>query len=135
MGFIDDNEQKRIFSDNLTRYIIMTGKEQKDIAIELDVNPPTFNQWVNGKAIPSVSTLKRLAAYFHITLSELVDAPGHKRNQDIVLSDKEEKIITAYREADIGIKSAVEKLLDVSDPIVTDVHFFKLDKDNTLKEI
>ena len=117
MGFINDSEQKRIFSDNLTRYIILTGKDQKDIAIELDVNPPTFNQWVNGKAIPSVSTLKRIAAYFGITLSQLVDSPERSIYEQTKLSDKEHAIISAYRKANKGLKYAVDKLLEVDEEL------------------
>lgn len=117
MGFISDSEQKRIFSDNLKRYIIMTGKDQKDVAIELDVNPPTFNQWVNGKAIPSVSTLKSLAAYFQITLSQLVDSPERTIYEQSKLSDKEHAIISAYRKADKGIKTAIDKLLEVDEEL------------------
>ena len=54
MSYLDDQRQKEIFSENLTYYIEQSGKDQKRIAIELDINPPTFNQWVTGKAIPSV---------------------------------------------------------------------------------
>lgn len=112
MGFIDDNEQKRIISENLVSYIILSGKEQKDIAIELDVNPPTFNQWVNGKAVPSVTMLKRLAAYFGVPLTGIVDKNGLKSN-DLELTASEIDIIKAYRKAGKGIKDAINKLLDI----------------------
>ena len=68
-----DLEQKKILSDNLKSYISRSGKEQKDIAFDLGVNPPTLNQWVTGKSIPSVSMLKKLADYFNCKLTDLVD--------------------------------------------------------------
>lgn len=114
MGFLSDNEQKKVISQNLTRYILLTGKDQKDIAIELDVNPPTFNQWVNGKAIPSVTMLKRVAAYFSVPLTGIVD-PYTGADEDIELTDKETALVKAYRNAPIGIKSAVNKLLDIKE--------------------
>lgn len=114
MGFISDNEQKNIIRDNLSYYINLTGKDQKDIAIELDVNPPTFNQWVNGKAIPSVTTLKRLAAYFGIGLTNLVNRQDITE-ESIDITEREKNIIKAYRGADKGIKEAVNKLLDIKE--------------------
>ena len=113
MGFISDNEQKNIISQNLVRYIILTGKDQKDIAIELDVNPPTFNQWVNGKAIPSVTMLKRLAAYFSVPLTGIVNP--YNASDDIELTEKEKVLVRSYRYAPGGIKAAVDKLLDIKE--------------------
>lgn len=79
-NYCSDNEQRAIISKNLNYLIVLSGKEQKQIATELDVNPPTFNQWVKGKAIPSLSMLKRIAEYFNITLSDLVDQVPQESN-------------------------------------------------------
>lgn len=112
MSYLDDQKQKEILSDNLTYYIELSGKDQKKIAIELDINPPTFNQWVTGKAIPSVSTLKRLAAYFNLTLSELVNVRSETISEP-KLTDHEKKLVTAYKKADIGIRNSVDILLKI----------------------
>lgn len=110
MGFSDDQEQKQILSNNLTYLITTTGKDQKEIAIEMDINPPTFNQWVNGKAIPSVSMLKRIAAYFNITLSQLIDAQEQRERTQ---SEHDKALICAYGKANQSIQEAVDKLLDI----------------------
>lgn len=68
-----DLEQKKIFAENLKYYVERSGKDQKDIAYDLQVNPPTFSQWATGKAIPSVSMLKKIADYFNAKLTDLVD--------------------------------------------------------------
>lgn len=112
MGFNDDFEQKKIISYNLQGLIIYSGKDQKEIAIDLDVNPPTFNQWVNGKAIPSVSMLKRIATYFGITLSQLVDDPENNPT-DVNYSFNEKLLVYSYRKSPQPLKEAAEKLLDV----------------------
>lgn len=112
MSYLDDQKQKEILSDNLTYYIELSGKDQKKIAIELDINPPTFNQWVTGKAIPSVSTLKRLAAYFNLTLSELVNVRS-ETTAEPKLTDHEKKLVKAYKKADIGIRNSVDILLKI----------------------
>lgn len=66
-------EQREIISKNLKKLIDSSGKDQKQIAIELGVNPPTFNQWVNGKAVPLVSTLRKIAEYFNVRLEALIN--------------------------------------------------------------
>lgn len=93
MGYYSDNEQKAIIANNLSYLIELSGKDQKQISVELDVNPPTFNQWVNGKAIPSVSMLKRIAAYFGVMLTDLVD----QRTADSVLTDKSNKLLSIIK--------------------------------------
>lgn len=110
MGYLSDSEQKMILAKNLTNYIEISGKDQKQIAVELDINPPTFNQWVNGKAIPSVSTLKRIAAYFNATLSQLVD---DKAAQPAEASVHDNMLLSAYKKAAPAIQAAVDKLLDI----------------------
>lgn len=112
MGYIDDQAQKKILSDNLTYYIELSGKDQKQIAIELDINPPTFNQWANGKAIPSVSQLKRVAAYFNIGLIDLVNSRTDRASK-FVLSSHERTLVDAYRMAAPGIKQSVDILLGI----------------------
>lgn len=66
-------EQKQIISKNLTRLIEMSGKEQKQIAIELGEKPTTFNTWVKGKSIPAVTILHKVAEYFNVQLEDIVD--------------------------------------------------------------
>ena len=112
MGYIDDQKQKAILSDNLNYYISLSGKDQKQIAIELDINPPTLNQWVNGKAIPSVSMLKRLADYFSVALSDLVDVKWGDP-EELEFTTHEKMLVSAYRNADTGIRNSVDILLNV----------------------
>lgn len=70
---MNDEEQKRIFSRNLRRYVDSSGKQQKDICKQLGINPTTFNMWIKGNTIPNVSKIQMLADYFHIGKSDLVD--------------------------------------------------------------
>lgn len=79
MSYLEDSEQRRIFSENLRKYIGRSGKTQKDIAIDLDVNPPTFSMWVKGKAMPSVSVIRKIADYFGIGITDLVDDKAEKK--------------------------------------------------------
>ena len=68
-----DIEQKRIIAENLQELITRSGKDQRNIASDLDINPPTFNQWVTGKATPQVSTLRKVANYFKVPFTYLIN--------------------------------------------------------------
>lgn len=111
MGFYSDEEQRKILASNLQYQIQLKGLDQKTIAIDLDVNPPTFNQWVNGKAIPSVSTLRRLAKYFDCTMAALID-PAAVSISSEALTQKEQLLVLKYRAASPAIREAVDKLLN-----------------------
>ncbi|MEE3484512.1 MAG: helix-turn-helix transcriptional regulator [Bacteroidales bacterium] len=114
MGYYSDQEQRGIIADNLTRFISLSQKDQKDVAIDLDINPPTFNQWVNGKAIPNISTLRKVAEYFNVGLSDIIDKyTDSDSNHNINPTTYELKMISAYRASTSGIKEAVTKLLNV----------------------
>ena len=73
-----NEDQKRIFSKNLCRYVAASGKQQKEVAKELGINPTTFNMWCTGKAIPGTGKLGTLAKYFRIGLSDLVNEKTEK---------------------------------------------------------
>lgn len=68
-----DEEQKRIFSKNINYYISQSGKQQKEIAKDLGYSPTTFNTWCVGKIIPSSGKVQKIADYFGIGKSDLLD--------------------------------------------------------------
>lgn len=68
-----DTEQQRIFTKNLNRYIDETNKTQAEIAASIGVSAQTFNTWVKGIAIPRMGKIQKLADYFHINKSDLID--------------------------------------------------------------
>ena len=71
-----DNDQKQIISDNLSYYIELSGKDQKTIALDLDVQPATFNTWVRGRALPPVSQIQRIAAYLNLLVTDIINPRG-----------------------------------------------------------
>lgn len=64
---------KEIFSHNLQRYILKSGKERKEIALALGVSYSTFTDWVNGNKYPRIDKIEMLADYFGIKKSDLIE--------------------------------------------------------------
>lgn len=68
-----DEEQKLIFSKNLNALISNSSKTQKEIADAIGVSPQTFNTWCQGIALPRMGKVQKLADYFHVQKSNLID--------------------------------------------------------------
>lgn len=68
-----DIEQKKIFSKNLNYYLSKVNKTQREVADAISVSPQTFNTWCQGIALPRMGKVQRLADYFHIEKSDLID--------------------------------------------------------------
>ena len=98
---------KRVFAQNLQKYIAEAGKTQKEIADIIGVSAPTFNEWVSGKKFPRIDKIQRLADYFGILKSDLIEEKmtEEKEKDNDLLAD----IIVRMR-MDSEFKSLVESL-------------------------
>lgn len=68
-----EDEQRRIFARNLNFYISQSGKQQKEVAKDLGFNHKTFNGWCAGRILPRTGKVQRIADYFGIGKSDLLD--------------------------------------------------------------
>lgn len=99
-----DEEQKRIFAKNLNKYLSIFNKTQKEVADAIDVSPQTFNTWCQGIALPRMGKVQRLADYFGIGKTDLID-------------EKSPDTLTARDKRDIAkdLNSIMEKLQSGND--------------------
>lgn len=68
-----DLGNKEIFSRNLKRYVENSQRPQKEIATYVGVSEGTFCDWIKGRIYPRMDKLQRLADFFGISKSELVE--------------------------------------------------------------
>lgn len=66
-------EQNKIFSNNLKRYIRLSGKSQVEIAHDLKFTTSALSEWVNGNMYPRIDKIQALADYFNIYKSDLTE--------------------------------------------------------------
>ena len=81
-----EEEQKKIFSQNLKKYLNENRLNQNEVAKDIGVSPQTFNTWCKAKAIPRMGKIEKLANYFKIQKSDLIDSqtpPAPKTINDI----------------------------------------------------
>jgi transcriptional regulator with XRE-family HTH domain len=111
MGIITEEEQKKQIADTLKELIKKSGKVQKAIALDLDINPPTFNQWVTGRVIPQITMLKKVAAYFNVDLMYLLDKEEYLEEQRNTLPKEAARKLRALRpEVRVDIYRLIDQL-------------------------
>lgn len=80
---------KEIMAKNLKRYILRSGKTQKELAAIVGVAPSTFNDWLKAKKYPRIDKIELLADYFGILKSDLIEEKSKvhtdmQKNNDII---------------------------------------------------
>jgi transcriptional regulator with XRE-family HTH domain len=98
---------KQVFARNLRKYIADSGKTQKELADVIGVSAPTFNEWISGKKFPRIDKIQKLADYFGILKSDLIEeklTPEKEKDNDLLA-----EIIVRMR-MDEGFRDAVATL-------------------------
>lgn len=64
---------KEVLAKNLKKYILKSGKDRSTIAEDLDMSYSTLTDWVNGKKYPRINNIQKLAVYFNVSKSDLIE--------------------------------------------------------------
>lgn len=62
-----------ILAKNLKKYIAKSGKDRGEIAEDLNMSYSTLTDWINGKKYPRINNIEKLAEYFKVSKSELIE--------------------------------------------------------------
>lgn len=87
---------KQVFSRNLRKYIADSGKTQKELADIIGVSAPTFNEWVSGKKFPRIDKIQKLADYFGVLKSDLIEDKSGEKEKPVIddgLTESQRKLI------------------------------------------
>jgi repressor LexA len=103
-----DLGNKEIFSRNLKRYIDKSGRTQKEIAEEIGVGQSTFSDWVKGRIYPRMDKVEKLANYFGIQKSDLVEDINIGKE---TVSNKEQQVLDLFHKIPDGSKELAIKML------------------------
>lgn len=106
-----DLGNKEIFSRNLRRYIEKSGRTQKEIAEEVGVGQSTFTDWVKGRIYPRMDKVEKLANYFGIQKSDLVEDVNFGKSE---ISDKEQEILDLFHKVPDEKKEFLLKMIQAA---------------------
>lgn len=88
-----DSKQKQILSRNLRMLLEERGISQRELARAIHEKPTTINSWYIGKSLPRMDRLAKIADFFHVKYTDLIDEPIDL-NKDI---EDESKLLRNYR--------------------------------------
>lgn len=75
-----EDQYKKIFSKNLKYYMALHNKEQIDLINDLGFNKSAVSTWCNGTRLPRMDKVEKLAQYFNINRSDLIEEKNHELN-------------------------------------------------------
>lgn len=77
---MSDLGNKEIFSKNLRYYMTINNKTRIDLCRDLDFKYTTFTDWYNGNIYPGIDKIEKIANYFRIEKSDLIEDSEKKKN-------------------------------------------------------
>lgn len=69
----ESNTLKKIFSENLKYWTKTKGKRMSDVSKDLKISFSTVADWYSGKNFPRIEAIQKLANYFGIKKSDLIE--------------------------------------------------------------
>lgn len=64
---------KEVFARNLKKYMDRKGMTQREMADIIGVSNSTLNEWLKAKKYPRIDKIDRMADYFGILKSDLIE--------------------------------------------------------------
>lgn len=108
-------DNKNTFASNLKKYMEINGKSRRDVSEAIGVSYYTFSDWVNGKKYPRIGKVEKLAEYFGILKSDLIEDKKEKpTEQDDRLSDEMMELIDCIKKLP---EDKIQMLLQVAKSI------------------
>ena len=86
---IDENEYKKVISNNLRDLAIKRDVTQREIVDAVGVSYATVSEWMNGKKIPRMGKIDLLCDFFKCTRSDIMEPRDAKKHREITAEQAE----------------------------------------------
>lgn len=106
------DSSKSILAKNIRDYMEKNQKTRTELCRALGVKYTTFSDWVNGKTYPRIDKLERLAAYFGIEPSALLEEPERLPQDAIPYTPRQTKPIPIVGVVNCGIPLLAEENIE-----------------------
>lgn len=118
-------DNKSIFAKNLKRQMELSGKSRRDVCQALDFSYFTFSDWVNGKKYPRMDKVEKLADYFGILKSDLIEERTEEHREMQKKNDAMTDIVLRMQ-SDEDFYNAVKAIHDLDSAKLSGLlHFLK----------
>lgn len=106
-----DRYDTQIFAKNLSRLLESHHISQRDIAKILSVSSSTVSSWCTGQKIPRMDKIERLASYFGVLKSDLIEEKPTPVSEDGLDAEKR-AFIEKLKSMDSETVAVLNKLAD-----------------------
>ena len=93
---MSDEDYRRIFARNLSRYMELCNKKQADIINDLGINKSAVSTWMQMVALPRMDKVQALADYFGINKSDLLEDKGAQEEDNSYYIDEDAKELAQF---------------------------------------
>ena len=107
-------DNREVFPRNLKYQKELHNKSRQDISEALGISYFTITSWVNGSKYPRMDKIKKLADYFGILMSDLIEDEKEKSTDDDGLSEARRKLIDKIKKLP---EDKIQLLLQVAESI------------------
>lgn len=105
---------KETFAKNLVYYLSICGREQKEVAEDIGVPTSTFNEWVKAKKYPRIDKIEKLANYFKIKKSDLIEDKKTNTPEEQTLTEGEKMLLDLFRQVPESQQKLVLQMISVA---------------------
>lgn len=98
---------KEVFAKNLRYYMEREGLTQKELSDVVGVSAPTFSDWINGKIYPRIDKIERLADYFGVLKSDLIE----QKEPSTQISSESEKLLVEANFLLVQLPPSLQKVM------------------------
>ena len=71
-NFDEKTEMKKIMAYNISYYLSVTGRTQRQMCKDLGFKENTVSDWLNAKTYPRIDKIEKMAIYFNCKKSSLI---------------------------------------------------------------
>ena len=68
-------ENKEIMANNIKRLLEQRGSNGRQLALTLGFKYTTVNDWLNAKSYPRIDKIEKMANFFNVEKSNLIEEP------------------------------------------------------------
>lgn len=101
--------EEKIFAKRIKELRIKNKVSQQKLANHFGMTPTGISYWENGKAVPSLETLEKIAKFFNVTIEYLT--------KDIKMDENDRRTIL-FRKAGEVSEEEKERLYDIIDSTI-----------------
>lgn len=73
INFDEKTEMKKIMAYNISYYLSVTGRTQRQMCKDLGFKENTVSDWLNAKTYPRIDKIEKMAIYFNCKKSSLIE--------------------------------------------------------------